>query len=153
MTKIRKCIVCGGRGISFFVFEDGLVCDRCYLMGKKIGPYKMTIESEFLGNINGVSIGDKTVFYSVGFILDKLIEADIKFNDQVIEELSWAVGRYLDKDYGLLNIMENDLVYSLATTGKLPTDRYFNIFNEVQKTLDGLNQYDLSNFEGVRVND
>lgn len=153
MTKIRKCVVCGGRGISLFVIEDKLVCDRCFLMGERLEPYKMTIENEFLGNINGVSISDKTVFYSVGFILDQLIEAGIKFNDQVIEELSLAVGRYLDKDYGSLNIMENDLVYSLATTGKLPTDRYFNIFNEVQETLDDLNQYDLSNFEGVRVND
>lgn len=105
--------------------------------------YKMTIIQDFKGKLNSVEFDNRTIYYSVAFLLDQLEEKELNYNDDVITELKYLM-EYLygisdGNDWGRL---ESEIADYILTNGRVGNTFYFNnvIFEDVNVELDKLNQ-------------
>lgn len=102
--------------------------------------YKMEIIQEFEGKINNIKIDDKRRYYSIGFMLDCLVERDIKFNNRVVRMLDGIIEYVLRKNYIALGVFEEDVYFAIDINHRFPMDYMGGLFEEVNEVIKFLNE-------------
>lgn len=109
------------------------------MKGKDNMGYNAEIINEFRGTINGVEFNDKTLFWSVAFILDQLEEQNLQYNRLIIFQLRMGIDYLLRKDYLTLNDIEAEMVVVIEEERCFPYDFVTNPFEDANEELERLN--------------